>query len=487
MRRLNRARVPALLLALSLGGLGAGAWYGTAQAQVAYSRLTLQGTPVQSVNLYGAEYIDADTLRSIAKVERQGPYIRIDGYGHSAVLPIDEDAYRATTAFNTIQMDTMREKGRAATYVDGTVHIPVEVVARTFGASYAPGSFSMPELRLSNVSSSVGAEADRLVLDLTQDTDVFTEMRGNDVHVVLRGAVGDQRRYTTSGQYISNARVIADGRDLRLRFSLPQGSGYRMYKVIRPGSVRVVVDAGPAIERTTPALLDRIARPLIVIEPVLPHGASGNTDFTLDVARRLEKLLNEAGWQVKLTRKDKQDAALDQKMILARQSDVYLMLDMHHSPVEGAAAAGVKVYQQLSSSPSQYVENIRSGQNPAYAGNAVGDLGGTRALSGRMIEELKTQRIEAEQRPIAKVLTLGEAPQAAALLELGSQDSADDMAALGDEAFRQRLAVGLARSVAGYLSQKVENASVLPSGEAAGGGADQKGPNNTDNKKEGTQ
>lgn len=468
----NSARKPlpalALLAALSLGG--AGLWYGSAvTAQVAYSSLTLQGTPVQSVNLYGAEYVDIESLRSLASVEQQGPYLRIAGYGHSIVLPIDEDAYRATTNFNTIQLDTTREQGRTATYVDGTLHVPLEVVARTFGATYTLGSFAMPPLRLTNVSSSVGAEADRLVLDLTQDTDAFTELRGNDVHVVLRGAAGDQRRYTTSGQYISNARVIADGNDLRLRFSLPKDSGYRMYKVIRPGSVRVVVDAGPAIERTTPALLDRIARPLIVIEPVPMHGGAGGSDFSLDVAKKAQALLTEAGWQVRLTRTSAQDAPLDQKMILARQSDVYLMLDVSRSGVEGVVDAGVKVYQQLSENSSEYVENIRSGENPAYASNAVGDLGGTRILTESLVKELGGQNVKAEQWPISKVLTLGEAPQAALLLELGSVDSADDVAALGDDAFRQRLAVGLARSVAGYLSKKVQNAAVLPDEQAQDG------------------
>lgn len=470
MKRVIAARKPwqvaVLLAALSLGGLGA--WYGGASAQVAYSSLTLQGTPVQSVNLYGTEYVDVESLRSLARVVQEGPYLRIDGYGHSIVLPIDEDAYRATTDFNTIQLDTVREQGRTATYVDGAVHVPLEVVARTFGATYSSGTFAMPELRLTGVSSSVGTSADRLVLDLTQDTDVFTELRGNDVHVVVRGAAGDQRRYTTTGKFISGARVIKDGDDLRLRFSLPKDSGYRMYKVIRPGSVRVVVDAGPSIERTAPALLDRIARPLIVIEPVLTRQAKdGGSDFSLDVAKKALALLNEAGWQVKLTRDGTSDASLDQKMELARQSDVYLMLDVSHIGVEGVVAPGVKVYQQLSENSSEYVANIRAGENPAYASNAVSDLGGTRILTEALVKELGTQSIKAQQRPLSKVLTLGEAPQAGLLLELGSLDSADDVAALGDDAFRQRLAVGVARSVAGYLSKKVENAAVLPEGGAA--------------------
>ncbi|MDO4263796.1 MAG: N-acetylmuramoyl-L-alanine amidase, partial [Deinococcus sp.] len=125
----------------------------------------------------------------------------------------------------------------------------------------------------------------------------------------------------------------------------------------------------------------------------------------------------------------------------------------------------VKVYQQLSENSSEYVANIRAGENPAYASNAVSDLGGTRILTEALLSELGEQGIKAQQRPLSKVLTLGEAPQAGLLIELGSLDSADDVAALGDEAFRQRLAVGVARSVAGYLSKKVENAAVLPDSE----------------------
>lgn len=476
MKRSQRgwlSRKAALVLALSLGGLSVGAAVlpgMVAAAQVSYSRLMFQGTPIQSVTLYGAEYIDIADLRSIAEAYQEGPYVRINGFGHSMLLPIDEDAYRATTNFNTLQLDTVRQKGRAATYVDGSIHIPVAEVARTFGAEYSSGTFHMPQRRLTAVRSLTGPKADRLVLDLTQDADVFTELRGNDVHVVMRRTDGEQKRYTTNGKFITNARVVADGDDLRLRFSLPKDSGYRLYKVIRPGSVRVVVDAGPAIERTTPALLDRISRPLIVIDAARGEG-EGSRDFSLDIARRAQSLLTKAGWQVQLVGSGNSELSLDRKIELARQSDVYLMIGGAHGP-EGIAPQGVVVYQQFSENASEYAANIRQGENPAYASNAVGNLGGTRVLTQSTIDELAEQGIEAQKREIAKVLMLSEAPQAGLLLQIGDPDNAEDAKRLNDEGYREKLAVALAKATASYLSQKVDNAAVLPQDSEGAGKAE---------------
>lgn len=448
------------LLGLLLTGLLA--WPALAQSgQVAYSSLQLQGSPVQSISLYGSEYVSIDDLSRVAQAQEEGPYVRIVGLGHNLLLPIDSDAYRATTSFNTIQLDGTREQGRAATIVDGAVHVPLEVVARTFGAEYRTGYFSLPSTALLNVSSSVGDSADRLVLDLSRDTEVYTEMRGNDLHVVMQSASGEQKRYTTTGKYITNARVVGDGGNLRLRFSMPKNSGYRMYKVIRPGNVRVVVDAGPAIERTTPALVNRIAKPLIAIEPVPPR--EGMADHALDTAKKLRSLLRDAGWEVKLTREDAKDLGTNEKIALARQSDVYLMFDVGHSQAP-ENKSGLTVYQQIGLGSTEYVKNVRGGATPAYAANAVGDLGGTRVLSRAVASELRERSIAHQDGEISRVLTLGEAPQAALFFELGQDNNPADMALLSDGNHRQNLATAVARSVATYLSTKAQNAAALPSG-----------------------
>ncbi|MFC6591000.1 N-acetylmuramoyl-L-alanine amidase [Deinococcus lacus] len=406
---------------LAASALAAGLGLARAQ-QIEYGSLSLGGTPVQSARIYGAEYVSAASLRQIASVVREGPIMRVEGYGHTLLLPIDEDIYRATTSFNTVQMDAERSKARAATFLAGDVYLPLDTVARGFGATYRPGEFTMPPAALSSVSSRAGATSDRLVLDLTQDTDVVDELRGNDVHVVLRGMTGAQQRYTTRGAFVSNARVVQDGADLRLRFSLPKDSGYRVYKVIRPGSVRVVIDAGPGVERTSPALLDRVARPLIVLEPVAVPGTG--RDFTLDVAKRAAQALTQAGWQVKLTREGSTGLGLDEKMMLARQSDVYVMLDLARFPVPGAVQGGPALYEQLDGDKSSaYVAALREGRNPAYASYAVGDQGGTRRLGQLLQTELGKAGIQVAERPLSKVLALSEAPHAALLFELGESAS----------------------------------------------------------------
>ncbi|MFD1730113.1 hypothetical protein ACFSC4_01750 [Deinococcus malanensis] len=127
--------VPAALLGAGL--LGAG----LAEAQIALSKLTLAGKQVQSVNLYGAEYASQETLSALLNVSRDGGLLRVTGLGHTLLLPIDEDQQRATTDFNTVQLDTRRVQARAATLINGNVYLPLDTLARGLGAKYEPGNF----------------------------------------------------------------------------------------------------------------------------------------------------------------------------------------------------------------------------------------------------------------------------------------------------------------------------------------------------------
>ncbi|MHA0034240.1 hypothetical protein ACXXDK_04590 [Deinococcus sp. PESE-38] len=124
---------PALLL--SAGLLAAG----LAGAQITIGKLNLAGKEVQSANLYGAEYASRAALDGLLDIEREGDVMRVIGMGHTMLLPIDTDQVRATTDFNTVQIDTERVKARTATWVNGVVYFPLDTLARAAGApSTAP-------------------------------------------------------------------------------------------------------------------------------------------------------------------------------------------------------------------------------------------------------------------------------------------------------------------------------------------------------------
>ncbi|BDP41885.1 hypothetical protein DAETH_18540 [Deinococcus aetherius] len=449
---LGRFSGPLLLSAALLGA-------GLAGAQITFNRLNLVGTQVQSIDLYGAEYASDLVLSGVMRISREevenaGTIVRVEAFGHTLLLPLDEDQQRATTDFNTVQLDTERVQARTATLVNGNLYLPLDTLARGLGATYEQGTFKITPATLQGVSSRAGADSDRLVLDLTRDVAVTDELRGTTVTVTLRGVKGEARRYTTRGAFVPTAEVARKGDDLTLSFTLPQGSGYRVYRVVRPGGARLVVDVGPGVPRTTPALLDRITRPLIVLDPARVTGLG--RDVTLEVARRAAELLNEAGWQVKVTRDAATALGLNQKLALTRRSDVYLALDLGRFP--GSQRSGVTVYEPTGRAGSQYINALRGGAQIPYGNLAVGGPGGTRRLSELLRGELRGGGVTAKQENVSRVLMLGEAPQAALLLELGWAGDAGDRAKLGVDERLQAMSVAVARSVATYLTARASNA-----------------------------
>ncbi|MBZ9751396.1 N-acetylmuramoyl-L-alanine amidase [Deinococcus sp. HMF7604] len=426
---------------------------GLAGAQIAFSRLSLAGQTVDSIQLYGAEYASQTALSGLLTVTRENRLVRVTGLGHTLLLPIDEDQQRATTDFNTVQLDARRVQARAATLVNGNLYLPVETLAAGLGAQYEPGKFTLAPPQLLGVSSRAGRDTDRLVLDLSRDVTVQDEQRGDRVVLTLRGLSGEARRYTTRGAFVKSAEVAKAGSDLTVTLPLPATSGYRVYKVVRPGNVRVVIDAGPGVARSSPEVLTRVTAPLIVLDPARVSGLG--RDVTLEVSRRAAELLTKAGWQVRVTRDAASTLPREDALRLARQSDVYLALDLGRLP--GAKRSGVTVYEQTGRAGSQLVNTLRAGTAPPYAPLVVAGAGSTRRLSELLRGELRGGGVTARQESTTRVLSLGEAPQAALLLELGWSNNAEDVAKLGVDQRLQIMAGAVARSVATYLTARANN------------------------------
>ena len=438
-------------LLLSAGLLAAG----LSGAQITIGKLNLAGKEVQSANLYGAEYASRTALDGLLDIERQGEVMRVVGMGHTMLLPIDTDQVRATTDFNTVQIDTERVKARTATWVNGVVYFPLDTLARGLGAEYRPGTFTLASPQLQSVSSRAGSTSDRLVLDLNRDVTAKVELRGAQVRIILKNTTGKAQRYTTRGAFIPSAEVKQQASDLIVSFPLPQNSGYRVYPVVRSGGTRIVADAGPGVPQDFPAVLERVGKPLIVLDPTRVEGLG--RDVTLEVARRSAELLSKAGWQVSMTRDQGTALGQNQKLQLARQSDVYLALDLGRFPQ--TQRGGVTVYEGSGNSASQVINAVRGGQTAPYSPLVISDNGGSRRLSELLRGELRSGGVSAEQDDLRRMLTLSEAPQAALLLELGWAGNAQDRANLATEARLQALSVAVARSVANYLTTRAANAS----------------------------
>lgn len=423
---------------------------GLAGAQIAFSQLTLLGRPAQSVNVYGAEYASAGTLARLVQVTESLGIARIDGLGHVLLLPIDEDQQRATTTYNTVQLDATRIKGPTATRLDGKLILPLGTLAQGLGAQYAPGQFSLVAPVLSGVSSLAGRQSDRVVLTLNRSVSVREQLLGNSLQLTLVGAAASTRNYTTRGAFAPRVQVTGAAGGARIILPLPVGSGYRFYTVQDAGGSRVVLDVGPGIRLNVPALLAQLRKPLIVLDPAAVPGRS--SDVTLEVARSAAELLSKAGWQVRLTRDTASQASVSARADLARQSDVFVSLDLGRFP--GVARSGVTLYEYAGQAPAQIVNAYRQAQTAPFVAQVVSDASSSRTLSNLLRGELKTGGVVAAQQPQSRLLLLGEAPKAALLLELGWNQSPADQTRLADPARSARMATALARAVATYLTAR---------------------------------
>lgn len=430
---------------------GAAVWAG---AQVAFTRLNLLGRSVPSVTVYGAEYVRDSALDGGWQVSRAGQIVRVEGYGHSLLLPIDEDQQRATTDFGTVQIDAERMQGATATVVNGNVYLPLGTLARALGAQYQPGKFTLPSPQVQGVSSRAGREIDRVVLDLNRNVTYSETLLGGKLQLRFPGTSGAAQTYATRGKFLPKFSLSRDGDDLLLSASLPAGAGYRSFTSARAGAVRVVLDVGPGLPLEVPALFSRLRKPLIVIDPA---AVVGPNDLPLELARQVGELLAQAGWRVKLTRAGSAPAPLAERQSLARQSDLYLNLDLGRFPQAGTK--GVTLFEPAGPASAEIINRYRQDEgNDPLVRATVGTDGENRRFSDLVRGELSALDLNPRRQPGAKLLMLREAPHAALGIEIGWPQHPEDRARLADPARNKALATALARSVATFLAAKVNKA-----------------------------
>ncbi len=425
---------------------------GVAGAQYAFSQLKLAGSDSQAIILGGAEYASQSALEGVVNITRQDPYVRVEGLGHELVFPIDLDNARAATNYNSVQLDSSRVKARSATLVGGTLYLPLDTLARGLGAQYHTGEFVIPPSTLTNVSSRAGKDTDRVVIDLSRAVPYTEQISGNSLIVTIKGVNANTRIYATQGSFIPKFQVTGQNGNAVIKLPLGAGAGYRVFKVIRPGSVRLVIDIGPGLPRSVPVLADLPRAPLIVLDP-MPAG--GSNDVTLDVARSTAELLSKAGWQVKLTRQAAASIPAAQREDLARRSQVFITLSVGRFP--GGNRQGITLYQPVGDASAQIVNSYREAGSDPLVSAAVGSGGETKRLSQLLLGELGSRGLKSATQQVTRMYPSGEAPHAAFELELGWPQSATDQAALSSPEQTTKVSEALALSVASFLKARATN------------------------------
>lgn len=429
---------------------------GGAGAQYAFSQLKLAGNDSQAILLGGAEYTAQSALEGVpggvVTVHREDPYVRVSGLGHELLMPIDLDNGRAATDYNTVQLDTSRLKARTATLVGGTLYLPLDTLARGLGAQYHTGEFVIPPSAVTNVASRAGKDTDRVVLDLSRDVPYADKVVGNSLVVTVKGVSANSSTYATRGSFVPKFQLTGKNGNAELNLPLGAGSGYRIFKVIRPGSVRLVIDIGPGLPRSVPVLADLPRAPLIVLDPM---PTAGSVDAPLEVARATAELLSKAGWQVRLTRSAAGRLSQAQREELARRSQVFISLSLGRFP--GAYRQGMTLYQPVGAAQAQIVNSYREAATDPLVGAAVGSGGETKRLGELLLGELGSRGLKSSTQQVGHMYLGGEAPHAAFELELGWPQAATDQAALGTAERTGKVSQALALSVASFLKARASN------------------------------
>ncbi len=204
------------------------------------------------------------------------------------------------------------------------------------------------------------------------------------------------------------------------------------------------------------------ARPLrtIVIDP--GHGGNdtgtqnkpGKYDekvFTLDVAKRLQRLLDGSGWKIVLTRTDDRFVALPARAEIANKANADLFVSIHFNAVaNNPSVKGTETYvltprfQRSTSSPLPAPEDkIEQVGNRHDAWSAV--LGAQ--MHRQLLAKLKTED-RGYKRARFAVLRLVDCP--AVLVEAGYLSNDVEARKLASESYRGDIAEALAAAIQGY-------------------------------------
>jgi N-acetylmuramoyl-L-alanine amidase len=271
---------------------------------------------------------------------------------------------------------------------------------------------------------------------------------------------------------------------------LATGPGFKSYDVFDlKNPPRLVVDVQGTRRASSSAAPPAVRVPggrVIVLDPGhggAEKGAVGPTGLeekavTLDLARRLEALLERDGATVILTRDDDRLVPLDDRTAIANHNKAELFVSIHLNASRGAKALGAETYFLSTEATDDEARTLAALENKSYedpgaAGRAPGgtidpalelilwDLAQNRYLneSSRLAEAVQREMnalVGTRDRGVrqAPFRVLMGATMPAILVEVGFISTPDEEARIKDDAYKDRIAQALARAIAGFRASE---------------------------------
>jgi N-acetylmuramoyl-L-alanine amidase len=243
--------------------------------------------------------------------------------------------------------------------------------------------------------------------------------------------------------------------------------------VVAPGTASDGAAAQP------PGPLDPGVFPLAVERVVLDPGHGGDNggtrtpsgmvekDLTLDIALRLQELLEADGFAVVLTRDRDVEMTLEERVELANREQADLFLSIHVNWIENRTVRGVETYY-LGTSDDPFVGRLAAAENHD-SGYAMADLRGllaqlyaglrqdasqraAAAVQRSLLRSLRTVNPAVEDRGVktAPFIVLMKTEMPAVLAEVSCLSNQQEAELLGRPLYRQYIAEALASGIVSY-------------------------------------
>jgi N-acetylmuramoyl-L-alanine amidase len=229
-----------------------------------------------------------------------------------------------------------------------------------------------------------------------------------------------------------------------------------------------------------PRPIDRNAIPLTVKTVVIDPGHGGDPgaiaesglaekDVTLDIALRLRRLLQEAPFEVLLTRETDRRLSLDQRVQFANENKADLFLSIHVNSMEPHTIRALETYY-VGPTDDPHALNLASRENKE-SGYSLSDYkqilekiyvdarrdeshAAARTLHSQLFAALKQGNPQLENRGVrtAPFVVLIGTQMPAVLMEISCLSNPEEVELLTDQQYRETIALALAQGIRGYAS-----------------------------------
>ncbi|MEW9122826.1 MAG: N-acetylmuramoyl-L-alanine amidase family protein [Thermotaleaceae bacterium] len=226
-----------------------------------------------------------------------------------------------------------------------------------------------------------------------------------------------------------------------IRLKLALGTDYRLLTTTGTGNRVSVLFENSSIEEPVQEIPD-YGKKLIVIDPghggkdpgaVSPKLALREKDLALDVSLRLNKLLEDAGFAVIMTRTDDTYIGLYERAEVANGLNADLFVSIHFNAHNNNSISGVQTLYNAADTTRD---------NKTFA----------TIIQEEMLKELKAVDRKIVDRP--NLVVIRETKMPAVLAEMAFLTNAQEEALAGTEAYRQKCAQALFNGITRYFEQK---------------------------------